>query len=70
MLKRAGLGKLLEKESKDPRKVEEEKRKKKREEKGEKEDEAPISNDPEDLYDTGIYFKCTEGGSNLSVGER
>ena len=69
LLKKAGLEKLLEKESKDPKKKAEEKRNKEREAKGEV-DNTPKSTDPEDLYDNGIYFKVTEGGSNLSVGER
>lgn len=69
LLKKAGLEKLLSQESKDPKKKEAEKRAKDAKAKGE-EDDLPVSTDPEDLYDTGIYFKITEGGNNLSVGER
>ena len=64
LIKKAGLEHLLEKKAEQKKKEY-----KTKEEKEQRKFEEQFLTD-EDLKDTGIYFKITEGGANLSAGER
>ena len=64
LVKKAGLEHLLEKKPESKKKEY-----KTKEEKEQRKFEEQFLTD-EDLKDTGIYYKITEGGANLSAGER